>query len=141
MSNSTADSVSKKDSVDNKLPKFDKLVVGGDFYSWINSVELHFMALDLWDLASEKQESYPDEDGRKIARCKRDIMFVLSKELQNVVRHKKFPYQMLATLKKFFVGGKIAEYSILVQRISRIRFDGDFFRFLADYQSAVTQLW
>ena len=46
MSNSTAESVSKKDLVDNKLPKLDKLVVGGDFYSWINSVELHFMALD-----------------------------------------------------------------------------------------------
>ena len=140
-STTEVDSQRSEEISDNRLPKFDKLVSGGDYYNWINAIELHFSALGLWSLASVGRPTYQEEESRKLARCKRDIMFVLSDELQNIVRHKEFAHEMLTTLRKFFVGGKTAELSVLVQRINRIRFDGDFFKLLSEHQAAVTQLY
>ena len=60
--------------------------------------------------------TYQEEECRKLARCKRDIIFALSEELQNIVRHKEFA------------------------QLKRIRFDDDFFKLIFEHQAAATQL-
>ena len=47
---------------------------------------------------------------------------------------------MNMTLKRLFLGGKVAELSRLVNNASRLRFEGDYFKFLTSYHAAVTQI-
>jgi len=126
------------------LPNFNKLELGKDVFEWTNNIELHFRSLDIWDdfingpsLSSEERNN----NQKKIeARCKRDLLHSLSPQLQLSVRHLGNAKDMYDRIKKLFVGGIIAEKSKLINRIARIRLEGDFFTFMNDYHACVTQL-
>ena len=125
------------------LPRCKKLQIGGDIYSWMNSVLLHFEALGLLDLIIKDNSSSFDtneELKKKDARCKRDILHVLDDQLQITIRYLSTAHKMFETIKKMFLGGKIAELSKLIENCGRLRFQGNYFTFRSEYQSAVTQI-
>ena len=123
------------------LPKCKKLGANGDIYTWMKDMELHFRAVDLWEYFTEDNIDRSSKEGRrKEARCQRDILHTLEEELNIVVRHKSTAAKMYSTIKRFFVGGKVAETSALHEKISQIKYEGDYFLFLSTYQSYVTQL-
>ena len=57
-----------------------------------------------------------------------------------MVRYQKTAYKMMEMIKRMFLGGRIAESSKLIEKLSHLRFQGNYFTFLSGYQSTVTQL-
>ena len=167
----------------NKAPKFKKLAVGGDYYTWSTQIQLHYETLGLWDLVSQapEQEVENDEEinpvvpldqgedqgdnenevegdgdddpvdvedpvvgenrlNRRIARCKRDMLAALEDELVLTVRHMSTAYEMLKRIRTMFVGTVTSQRMKLRTSINLLYFQKNYFDFMTNYQTAVSQL-
>ena len=113
---------------DKGLPRCKKLTGSSDVYGWLKDIELHFEALDLLQYVVEEVPLDTAIKRKQNARCRRDFP------------HLKTANSMYKTLRKLFLGGKVSELSKLLETVSRLKFEGDYFKFLTSYQSAVTQI-
>ena len=96
-------------STSKKPPVFRKFETGGDICDWIAQLHTYFEALRLWEHVQDHAEmevEEDDEDTTEIydARCRRDILLSLHKDVTMSVRHLQFSHQMFTRVKKIFVG-------------------------------------
>ena len=125
---------------DKGLPRCKKLTGSSDVYGWLKDIELHFEALDLLQYVVEEVPLDTAIRRKQDARCRRDLLHAVEEDLKVIVRHLKTANSMYKTLRKLFLGGKVSELSKLLETVSRLKFEGDYFKFLTSYQSAVTQI-
>ena len=125
------------------LPKIQKLSVTGNFYEWVQEIQLHFESLALWEYVNTNSSAVFTNDAqgtKKQARCKRDIILSLEGELKSLVSHLGTAREMLKRIKLTFVGGDISEKSKLLEKLQQLKYEGNFFTFFTKYQTLMTQV-
>ncbi len=131
--------------MDKETVRFTKLGTGGDFAGWKIQMEVYFKSRNYWEYVSEGQDLELDEDddlneNMVIGKCKNDLLRSLFPDLQLTARHLDSAHEMYLKIVKIFVGTETSQKRKLRTQIDQLRFEGNFFFFLSEYESAVTQL-
>ena len=125
--------------------KLAKLGTGGDIHQWTTQMETHFRAKGFWNHVNTGAELVVGEDDdetpeMKAAQCRRDILLALHKDILTTVQHLPTANEMFARVKKLFLGSLANQKRILREKLAKLAFGGNYFYFLSNYESLVSQL-
>ena len=128
-----------------KLPVFNKLDHGGDFYRWEVEIKTYFESIGLWDHVLENAEIEPNEGDAEdadmlAAKCRRILIHSLDKRIHPSTQHLRNANDMFTRVKKLFVGTPAAMVRELRRQLGKVKFEGCYFTYLTSYFNLVYQL-
>jgi len=122
-----------------KLPKFNRLRLEGNFFAWHVEVKTYFESLGMWDHVLEGAEIVVGEEEdetdaeKAAANCRRIILHSLHQEVHPAILHLNHANDMYLRLKKLFVGTPTAVIRGLREKLEGVRFQGNYCEYLTDY--------
>ena len=124
----------KTTTVSSNLPKIEKLKEGKDFEKWKTQLRLHFETKELLSTFEEGGE------GVKEAVCKRDLLSSVDESLVSIVYKLPTSKEMFESLRNLLVGSPVAIKMKMKQKLTSLRFTGDFQQLFKEFQTILNSL-
>ena len=128
-----------------KIQRFKRLGTGGDFIGWKIQMQNHFEEKGYWQHVSAGAELNLPEEGELTAamvsaKCKSDLLRSFYPDVSLAVRHLSTPNEMYLQVIKMFAGTENTQKNKLRTQLDQLQFHGNYYFFLSEFQSTVTQL-
>ena len=119
-----------------------KLKFGDDFIKFTRSLETHFDAMGLWKMVKDGDTPVIEgfATGALQARCRKDILNGLDRDVHDKVAHLKDPHDIFRKLTKLFIGTENAQKRKLMNELYKLEFERSYYEFLDKFENIIHNL-